>query len=208
MELTSEFFESVKLLIRQPAKGHRYGSESLALADFCRVREGSRVAELGSGCGVISLVIAARDHPRNVAVVEIQDSLHRIAIGNMEENDLGGIVGCINADWRKFAKENPQSFDAVVANPPFYRCGSGRQSDNAERAAARHEMNGTIGDLVAAAREILVPGGGLFLAFPSIRRDELIALAGSKGFAVLKIISGDEGKKLGPNFLAHFEKTK
>lgn len=175
---TSEFFESVGLTISQPKRGYRYGEDSLRLADACRVPKGSSVAELGSGCGVVSLIITARDKPKYIAAVEIQESLHKIAEGNVCANDLGRIVHCFNEDYRKFAARNGGKFDVVVSNPPFYPAGQGRLSPNKERAAAHHELNGDISDLVVAAGRLLKPQGRFYVIFPANRQKELFSAAG------------------------------
>lgn len=238
-ETTSEYFESIGLNISQPKSGHRYGAESIALADFCRVRECDRVVELGSGSGVISLIIAARDKPERVVAIEIQQELHRIAVANVAANqnkvglsfprkresiaDTGSpikslgdnkhmpisqIVECVNADYRKFAVENKGMFDVAVANPPFYRVGSGRISGDPVRAAARHELNGTIEELLKAAHQLLVGGGRFALVFPVERLRDLELAIKSTGFKVVQILDNKAQPSLGPNVLVKLLKDE
>lgn len=205
--LTSEYFESVGLTISQPKVGYRYGAESLALANFCRAGRGQRVAELGSGVGVISLMVAARDAPAQVVAVEIQESLHRIALLNVERNNLGDVVRCANDDYRRFARANRATFDMVLANPPFYPAGGGRVSADPQRAAARHELNGTLQDLISSAHLMLRPKGRLVLVFLQKRYEEFVEATTSHGLSIRKTIKGvnDEGNDY-PLLLAELEK--
>jgi len=157
MNLTCENFESAKLTVYQPATGHRYGEESIALAAFATVKPDQQVVELGSGVGIISLLIAAQNNPSRIDAVELQPSLHEIAVKNVLKNGYEHIVHCINEDFRYFAQANRNKYDVVISNPPFFTAGNGRLCANPQRATARHELNGTIEDLVAAAYNCLLP---------------------------------------------------
>ena len=197
---SSEYFESTGITIIQPLHGHRYGEESIALADFCRVKGSDLVAELGSGCGIISLMIAARDRPKKILAIEIQQSIHEIAVKNVEANNLGKIVSPINGDYRELAAKYEAKFDVVLSNPPFFRIQAGRLSSNAERAQARHELNGTVEDLLVAAKRLLAPNGRFLLVFSENRREGLMKFANLNGFATRCQSSR------GTFFLSEFEK--
>lgn len=205
MKLTSEYFESVGLTISQPRKGCRYGEDSLAFADFVKADTDDRIAELGSGVAVISLLIAARHKPQEIIAVEIQDELHKIAVKNTRENKLSNAVRCIHDDYRRFAKFHPRSFDLVISNPPFHPPQRGRISPNPQRAAAHHEICGTIADLIKAARTILKPMGRLALIYSESRRKELIKIAMDYGFIQSRTRTMSRGRKRSPTFLVEFE---
>ena len=186
-QLTSEIFESNDLTVYQPARGHRYGAESVALMRFVRAEPGLAFCELGAGCGLISLVIATELAPASVTAVEIQKTLHEIALYNISENELDDIVACVNEDIREFAKKRARSFDVVVANPPFFKAPEGRLSPLSQRAMARHELNGTIEDFVKAAHTLLKSEGRFFVVFDSRRSEELRTAAKDAGFKTAKV---------------------
>lgn len=186
MALTSEYFESTGLTICQPTKGHRYGRESLALADFCGVRKGDKVVEFGSGVGVIALQVAAGGKPSEVVAVEIQKELHKIARANVEKNNLADVVKCVNDDYRRFARLFSSSFDLVLSNPPFYAAGHGRLSVDFQRAIARHELKGSLDDLLASSKRTLRPKGRLAIVFPIGRKQELTDSAFQIGFEMIR----------------------
>jgi tRNA1Val (adenine37-N6)-methyltransferase len=170
------------------------------LAGFCSSCEGLRVAELGSGCGVVSLIIAARKRPSCVVAVEVQEELHRIAELNVAMNELGEVVECANVDHRVFAPMHCNSFDVIVSNPPFHPADAGRINPNSQRAIARHEMHGTLRDTLLSAKTLLAPGGRFAIVFASDRRNELLDLAKSAGLELLRIEDRETV------FLAEFKK--
>lgn len=180
--LTCEKFDSLGLVVFQPQRGHRYGKESLALGEFCRANEGEHVVELGSGSGVISLLVAARDKPEKVVGVEIQGEFCAISRFNVSKNCNLGFVEFVNQDWRIFSIEHKGEFDLVFSNPPFFAARSGRISPDSMRAAARHELNGTVFELAASAKRLLKSDGRFVVAFPKDRTEELMRAANNCRF--------------------------
>jgi len=201
-DLTSEIFESSDLTVYQPTRGHRYGSESVALSKFVHAAPGLSFCELGAGCGLISLSIAANLNPASVTAVEIQKPLHEIALYNVSENELEDVIRCVNEDMREFANGRERTFDVVVANPPFFRARVGRLSPDAQRAAARHELNGTIANFVTTAHRLLKPGGKFFVVFDVRRKRDLDAAAGAAGFRVVN----EDLPESAAYFLSEFQK--
>jgi tRNA1Val (adenine37-N6)-methyltransferase len=186
-DLTSEKFASTGITVYQPARGHRYGEESIALAEFARVLSGDRVCELGSGVAVTALQIAARYRPASVVAVEIQSELHDVARLNVIENGFGKTVECVNEDMREFAKSRAGSFDVVVSNPPFFTAGDGRLPPCPVRASARHELHGTIEDFITCAHTLLKDDGRFFVVFDKKRKKELVGALPAEGFEVVRI---------------------
>ena len=131
--------------------------------------------ELGAGCGVISVLIAALQRPREVVAVEIQPDLAAIAARNALLNRLDSIR-VISADLRahRIAGISPASFDLIVANPPYRALGRGRRSPNPARRAARDESAATLSDFVAAAHRFAANGAKVVLVFDASRSAELL----------------------------------
>lgn len=185
-ELTSEHFDSVGLTISQPKNGHRYGPETIALAEFCKVARDEYFAEFGTGVGVVSLMIAKRDAPKRVYAVEIQKSLYDIALKNVEENKMSEIVSCVCGDIRTFSAAHKNEFDVIAANPPFFKNVKGRVSPNAQRAAARHELHGTLKEWIESAKLALKPGGKFACVFAKERGDELCRLLAANSLNIVR----------------------
>jgi tRNA1Val (adenine37-N6)-methyltransferase len=163
------------LTLVQPRNGYRFSIDSILLGRFVRVRKRDRVLELGAGCGVISVMIAALWLPREVVAVEIQPDLAAIAKRNAALNQLDSIR-VISADLRARRIEGlaPASFDVIVANPPYRALGSGRRSPNPGRRVAREERAATLADFVAAAKRFAANGAKVAFVFDASRSAELL----------------------------------
>jgi len=163
------------LTLVQPRNGYRFSIDSILLGGFLRVRRRDRVLELGAGCGVISVMIAALRLPREVVAVEIQPDLAAIVKRNAALNGLDSIR-VITADLRARRIEGlaPASFDVIVANPPYRALGSGRRSPNPGRRVAREESAARLADFVAAAKRFAANGAKAFFVFNASRSAELL----------------------------------
>ena len=160
----------------QPRFGYRFSIDSLLLGHFARVRAGDRVLDLGAGCGVISVMIAALRRPREVVAIEIQSELAAIAERNATLNGIASIR-VINADLcaRRIGGLAPASFDVVVANPPYRALHRGRESPDAGRRVARGESAATLVQFVEAAKRYAANGAKAALVFDASRSAELLA---------------------------------
>jgi len=174
-DLTHDTFFNGKLSIKQARKGYRFSIDAVILASSLRPRPHERIVDLGTGCGVVPLMVAWR-HPQTVLFgVEIQKELVDIARLNVVENGLTETIEVICDDIRSV---RPGRFrgpvDCVVSNPPFRRAASGRINPNAQRAIARHEIQVTLPVLIQTASRLLRTAGQFIIVFTSERLVELI----------------------------------
>jgi tRNA1Val (adenine37-N6)-methyltransferase len=97
-------------------------------------------------------------------------------------NHLGSRISILKQDFRDLKRTFPPgSFDVVLSNPPYRRYRTGRINPSTEKAVARHEIRGTLGDLITIASYLLPPKGRCYLIFPVLRTvDLLVALRGAK----------------------------
>ena len=170
------------LKVLQKEKGYRFSVDSLLLAHFVTLKRGEGIVELGTGSGVIAMILALRFEEVNIAEVEIQRELADMARRNIELNGLGDRIRVYSGDVRKIKKLfNPQSFDVAVFNPPYRKLNSGRINPDQERAVARHEINGTIDDFLVSARYLLKDSGRVYVIYPASRGVHLIARMRERG---------------------------
>lgn len=163
------------LKIIQAKRGYRFSLDPVLLCGFARVDEGESVADLGTGGGIIPLLLARWTQAARLVGVELQPSLADRARRSVCLNRLEEKVSILEGDLRRIGEMLPEgSFDAVVANPPFRRGGAGRHALGEERAAARHEMAGGIDDFLRASAHLLKRGGRLYLVFLAERLAELL----------------------------------
>lgn len=158
------------LRLRQPARGHRAGTDAVLLAAAAPVEGAATIVDLGAGVGTVGLILAAR-HPRSqVVLVERDPALAAIAGSNAGLNGLEARVRCICADITAPARDLAEAglaermADLVVSNPPFLEGGRARSSPLASREAA-HVMPSRTGlaAWVKAARRLLRPRGRLVM---------------------------------------------
>jgi tRNA1Val (adenine37-N6)-methyltransferase len=167
-----------RIRVFQPRAGYRFSVDSILLARFVSVRRGDRVLELGAGSGVISLAIAALHRPREIVAIEIQPEMVAMIDRGAQLNGVHSIQA-IEADLRKIkhAKVPAHHFDLVVANPPYRKHNSGRESPNEKRRAARSETASTLEDFIKAAARHARGGGRVAFVFVADRFAELISVA-------------------------------
>jgi tRNA1Val (adenine37-N6)-methyltransferase len=164
------------LKLIQPRRGYRFSVDAILLGRFARCRARDRVLELGAGCGVISLMIASLYRPATVAAIEIQPLLASMVKRNAALNGLDNVTA-IEADLRarQIAQLEPAGFDLIVANPPYRRFKSGRQSPDPGRRLARDESGASLGDFINAAARYARHNGGFATIFAAARSAELVA---------------------------------
>jgi len=163
----------------QPLNGYRFSIDSLLLGRFARARRRDRVLDLGAGCGVVGLLIAALGAPREVVAIEIQPALAACAAHSAALNGpaiaraMRVLLGDLRA--RRIAGITPASFDLVVANPPYRAAGRGRESPHPGRHIARGGAGATLAEFAAAAARYAANGARVAMVFEAARSAELIA---------------------------------
>ena len=165
-----------RLRIIQRKRGYRFSLDALLIAHFADLRNGDDLIDLGTGSGIIVLILARRFRCGRVLGIEIQDELVAIAERNVVLNGLAGQIEIRRGDVRcPETLCGPQSFSAAVFNPPYRPLRSGRTNSDPEKAVARHEIEGTIADFLAAAVHALRLEGRVYAIYPAVRMVELIA---------------------------------
>jgi tRNA1Val (adenine37-N6)-methyltransferase len=164
------------LKIIQKVGGYRFSLDPVLLCAFACVKEGDRVADLGTGSGVIPLIMAVRTSAKRIVGFEVQAGPAERARRSVLINGLEGKVEIVQGDIRALQEiGSPQAFEVVLANPPYRRQGAGRQAPVPERAAARHELAGGIVDFLRAASFLLRQGGRFYVVYLAERMGELLA---------------------------------
>lgn len=176
-----------ELLLRQPLRGYRFNVDSLLLAHFAGAHLGQpdaahHIVDLGAGCGVVGLLLAARFPASTVQLVELQEELVELARQNIMLNGLQDRVSVACQDLRAPGPlTGGAPPDLVVSNPPFFRRGSGRPNADPQLALARHELTCTLEELARAGSRLLRGGGRFALVHAADRLDEALNLLPGAG---------------------------
>lgn len=161
------------LRIIQSGEGFRFGTDSVLLAGFARVGAKDRVIDLGSGTGVIAILLQGRTGA-SLTALEIQPVQCDMARRSVEMN--GQPIEVVEADMRTAHEALGRGrFDAAVCNPPYYRADGGRISRKGEgeyEGAATHELFCSLREVSESASRLLRFGGKLFICCPVERLSE------------------------------------
>jgi tRNA1Val (adenine37-N6)-methyltransferase len=164
-----------RLRILQKKSGYRFSIDALLLAHFAGPHPKDRIIDLGTGCGILPLIIAFRKKTGKIVGVEIQPSLADLARRNATLNRLSTRIKILEKDLRDLEGKNLRGiFDLVLSNPPYRRVGAGRVNPCPEKALARHEFKATLRDVLRAAQYLLKEKGRLAMIYPASRAAELI----------------------------------
>ncbi len=181
---TLDTFYRGRIRILQSKTGYRFSVDAPLLADFIRTRPGDEALEIGTGNGVISLLLSVKPF-KGITAIEIQPGLAVLAGRNVELNGLRDRIEVVRADLRTY--EPGRTFDLIFSNPPYIRRSSGFLSISAERSAAKHELHGGIGEILGKTAEWLAPEGRACFVYPDRRRVDLLTAAGESGLAVRRL---------------------
>ncbi|WP_456464959.1 tRNA1(Val) (adenine(37)-N6)-methyltransferase [Desulfurobacterium sp.] len=181
-------FLKESLVIYQKRRGFRFGTDTFLLADFVRCHPGERFIDLGTGSGVIPLLLLEKYEDITGAAVDVVKEYVELTKLNAEVNGFTNKldVFCLNVkDVRScFPAER---FDVVVTNPPFKEVRRGLINPDNYKAIARHEIEGTLKDFIEAAAYLLKWKGRFYLVCPVERFVDTIFFCRSKNLEPKRI---------------------
>lgn len=162
------------LRILQREDGFRFGTDAVLLADFAAIRRGERAADMGTGTGVLPLLLSARAEETSFDAFEIQQDVADMATRSVALNGLKHRIRIHHADVRDAAGLiGHEVCRLVVTNPPYTREGAGMVSPKQTRAIARSDSDCPLAEWIAACARVLQNGGRLCCVFPAPRFLEL-----------------------------------
>lgn len=160
----------------------RLGTDSVLLADFVNISGRTKGIDLGSGSGILSLLLLERSEKLCMTGLELLQEAVDIAGENLEANGLSGRARLVCGDIRRCRELfSSGEFDLVVSNPPYFSEGSGKPSPKPERAQARGEVSCSLDELCTAAAYLCRTGGAFFMVYRAERCAEAICALSAKG---------------------------
>ncbi|MBQ9807677.1 MAG: methyltransferase [Ruminococcus sp.] len=153
---------------------HRFGTDAFLLTDFSGYRRKDKACDLGTGCGIIPLIMQKKEPPHVTYAVDIQEgAIEQLRLG-LERSETAGIVP-VCADLKVLWEGAPLGqLDLVTCNPPYKAADAGFQSVITAQKIARHEIMCNIGDICAAAQKLLKFGGRLCICNRPERLSDVI----------------------------------
>lgn len=158
------------LRIIQREDGFRFGTDAVLLADFAAVRRGERVCDMGTGTGVLPLLLSARAEGTTFDAFEVQRDVADMAQRSVALNGLQARIRVHHADCREAGRIiGCETVQLVVTNPPYTALGAGLVSPEETRALSRSDSDCPLADWMAACARVLKNGGRLCAVFPAPR---------------------------------------
>ena len=148
--------------------------DAVLLSGFAHARAGESVLDMGTGTGILPILMSAKTEAEHLTGLEIQPESADMAERSVRLNHLEDRISIVNGDIKNASKIfGRSSFDVVVSNPPYMTEGHGIQNPSDAKTIARHEVLCTFSDIAAEAEAVLKPGGKLFLVHRPFRLSEL-----------------------------------
>lgn len=172
----------------QARHGYRFSLDSVLLAHFPDLEAVAQAVDLGTGSGVIPLILGARSPQLKVAGIELQPAMADRARRNMKLNRVEDRITIIEADIRQIEKQLSGGYaELVLSNPPFWKQGQGKVSRHPEQAIARHELCLELGDVWSKGAYLLKPGGHMAVIQPVSRMLESLAHMEKQGLGICRL---------------------
>lgn len=174
-----------------------FSIDSVLLAHFAKVKRKDRVVDLGTGTGVIPLLMTAFG-AEHVTAVEMNPVMADLARRNANGNGKSHLIHVVEGDYCKPALLFPSgSFTVAVVNPPYREVGRGRVNEQSGVASACHELTATLDDVFQAVQYVLAFGGKLFMVHRADRFCDLAASGRKYGLEMkrARFIQSHEGEK-------------
>jgi tRNA1Val (adenine37-N6)-methyltransferase len=159
----------------QPEKGYRYSLDPFILADFVPLNPGDRIMDLGTGNGIIPLLLTERQKNLRITGIEIQETLVSMAKENVKLHFLEAVIDILKLDIKKVSDHfPPASFDLVAGNPPYWPIRDGRINPDPGKAIARHEIAINLSEYLASAAYLVRFYGIICLIILPFRLEEAL----------------------------------
>ena len=163
-------------IIQDPEK-FCFGMDAVLLSGFASAPEGGRVLDLGTGTGIIPILMAAKTKASELIGLEIQQDSADMAHRSVLLNDLTDRVKIVQGDIKEAGNIfDAASFDVVTSNPPYMIGGHGLKNPDAPKAIARHEVMCDLEDVVKAAAKCLKSGGKFYMVHRPFRLTEIMTI--------------------------------
>lgn len=154
-----------------------FGMDAVLLSGFAQAGEGDKVLDLGTGTGILPILMAAKTKAAHLTGLEIQPESVDMACRSVVLNGLEKRIHIVEGDIKEAGTLfDAASFDVITCNPPYMIGKHGLTNPEAPKAIARHEILCTLEDVVSQTAKLLKPGGSFFLVHRPFRLTEIMVL--------------------------------
>lgn len=163
------------LKIIQKTDGFCFGMDAVLLSGFAYVKRGEKVLDMGTGTGIIPLLLSAKTQGEHFTALEIQKEIAEMAARSVAMNHLEDKIEIVNGDIKEASRIfGGASFDVVTTNPPYMNDAHGLKNPTEVKAISRHEVLCTLDDVVREGAKVLKSGGRMYMVHRPHRLIEII----------------------------------
>lgn len=163
--------------IIQKQNGFCFGMDAVLLSGFANVRQGEKALDMGTGTGIVPLLLEAKYQGSHYTGLEIQEEMAEMAARSVALNRLEDKIRIVAGDIKEASRLfGAASFDVVTSNPPYMNDAHGLKNPDLPKAIARHEVLCSLEDVVREASRLLRPGGRLYMVHRPRRLVEIITV--------------------------------
>ena len=169
-------FKGYKII--QNSEGFCFGIDSVLLSDFAKsIRNNSKVLDLGTGTGILCILLAGKTKLKEIYGIEIQQEVANMAKRSVELNSLQDKVNILNENILNLENHFEKgSFDAIVTNPPYKKLNTGLQNENEKKVISRHEITANLEDFIKVSRNMLKDKGEFYMVHRPERLVDIVYL--------------------------------
>ncbi len=165
------------LKIIQKTDGFCFGMDAVLLSGFAHVKRGEKVLDMGTGTGIIPLLLSAKTQGEHFTALEIQKEIAEMAARSVKMNHLEEKIEIVNGDIKEASRIfGGASFDVVTTNPPYMNDAHGLKNPTEVKAISRHEVLCTLDDVVREGAKVLKSGGRMYMVHRPHRLIEIITV--------------------------------
>lgn len=172
-------FQFKEFTVHQDKTAMKIGTDAVLLGAWCNLGDyPDTMLDVGSGTGVISLMLAQRSDAMTIDAVEIDENAYEQTVENFEQSDWGDRLFCYNASFVEFAEEmaeEEEQYDVIVSNPPFYT--DNYETEDVARNKARFTSSLSFEDLLKGVSKILSENGRFSTIIPFKEQENFVELA-------------------------------
>ena len=169
-------FKNLKII--QNKEGFCFGIDSVLLSDFAKnIKKDSRVLDLGTGTGIIPILLCGKTNLKKVIGIEIQEEVARMAKKSIRLNNLEDKFEVINENILNLNNiYEKQTFDVIVTNPPYKKKETGVINENQKKLISRHEITANLEDFIKVSKDLLKDKGELYMVHRPERLVDILSL--------------------------------
>ena len=154
-----------------------FGMDAVLLANYCDIKKDSTVVDLGTGTGIIPILLYGKNDIKKIYGIEIQKEVAEMAKRSVELNNLSESIEILNIDLKQAEQIlGNNSFDVVTSNPPYMPLNSGLKNKTDNKTISRHEKECSLRDVIETANRLLKHNGRFFLVHRPNRIVDILVL--------------------------------